>query len=94
MDLVRAFKDVGLGLGAQGPGPPDQLLPGQTDSSAAVPGPFGSVFRTRVGEFGSGGGARSGGGGGLGMGDEKEGGVVRKVQSFELESVPKGRSGI
>lgn len=89
MDLVRAFKDVGLGLGAQGPGPPDKLLPGQTDSSAAVPGPFGSVFRTRVGEFGSG-----GGGGGLGMGDEKEGGVVRKVQSFELESVPKGTSGI
>lgn len=94
MDLVRAFKDVGLGLGAQGPGPADQLLPGQTDSSAAVPGRFGRVFRTRVGEFGSGGGARSGGGGGLGMGDEKEGRVVRNVQSFELESVPKGTSGI
>lgn len=44
LDLVSAFKNIGLGLGAPGAGPANQLLPLQSDGPAPITGPFRSGF--------------------------------------------------
>jgi hypothetical protein len=44
-DLVSTLKNIGLGLGAPRAGPAKQLLPRQSDRSAAISDPVRSGFR-------------------------------------------------
>lgn len=47
-DLVSTLKNIGLGLGAPRAGPAKQLLPRQSDRSAAISSPVRSGFNFRV----------------------------------------------